>query len=252
MGLLQPQELCNDPNLMGLALCGLFHFTKHPTAVRKNLDSRTIDLLRFQCSLKTSSSPGRIACKGILGECNELISLIQRSFIWVLFIPYTAHSHLWSQSTWLKFSFKTYSPDLSVESCGMNIVFRKDMEELTRIMARYSITSPFDWFPGDIGIHPEALLNNTWDNFPEIFIEATSSSEYLHPQRLFISQGDTSVTAQYSYHEDDPYPDNQFRVRILENFSFGFVSIICLGKLHRKCNVFDIFQIRSYVFNFFN
>ena len=199
---------------MGLAPCGLFHFTKHPTAVRKNIDSRASNLLRFQCFLETSSSPVRSVCKGLITE--DKISLIQRSFIWVLFIPYTAHSHLWSQSTWFNFSFTSYSPDLSVESCGMNIVYRQNMEEFTRMMARHSITSPFDWFPGDIiNIDPKTVYS-MWDNFPEIFIEATSSSEYLHPQRLFISQGDTSVTAQYSYHEDDPYPDNQFRVRILK------------------------------------
>lgn len=209
------QELCNDPDLMGFALCGLFHFTKHPTAVRENLDSRTFNRLKFQCFLETSSSPMRSVCNGLLSEDNELISLIRRSFIWVLFIPYTAHSHLWSQSTRFKFLFTCYGPDLSVESCGINIVYQQNMEELTHIMAQYSITSPFDWFLDDI-IDPKKVCY-MWDNFPEIFIEATSSSEYLHPQRLFISQGETSVTAQYSYHEDDPYPDNQFRVRILKS-----------------------------------
>nr|POE99873.1 hypothetical protein CFP56_35518 [Quercus suber] len=216
----QPQELCNDPDLMGLALCGLFHFTSHPTAVRKNLDSRTFNPLRFKCILQTSSSPMRSVCNGLLSECNEHISLIQRSFIWVLFIPYTAHSHLWSQSTWFKFWFTSTSPDLSVESCGINIVYRQNMEELTRIMARYSITSPFDWF---LDNSSDSEIFYMWDNFPEIFIEATSSSEYLHPQRLFISQGDTSVTAQYSYNEDDPFPDNQFRYfhpSTLYNFCF--------------------------------
>ena len=213
MELWQPQELCSDPDLMGLALCGLFHFTKHPTAVRKNLDSRHFSLLRFQCFLETSSSPMRSVCNGLLSECNELISLIQGSFIWVLFIPYTAHSHLWSQSTWFNFSFKSYGPDLFVESCGINLVYRHNMEELTRIMARCS--APFDRLLDNTS-DPETV-DYMWDNFPEIFIEATSSSEYLHPQRLFISQGDTSVTAQYSYHEDDPYPDNQFRVRILKS-----------------------------------
>nr|POE99863.1 hypothetical protein CFP56_35509 [Quercus suber] len=206
---------------MGLALCGLFHFTKHPTAVRKNFDLRTFDLSEFQCFLQTSSCPRRLVCFGLLSECNELISLVQRAFIWVLFIPYTAHSHLWSQSTWFNFSFHSYSPDLSVESCGINLVYRQNMEELTRIMARYASSSPFDRTFLDNTRDPKTVYH-AWDNFPEIFIEASSSSEYLHPQSLFISPGETSGTAQYSY-EDDPYPDNQFRyfnLSTLYNFCF--------------------------------
>ena len=105
------------------------------------------------------------------------------------------------------------------------------MEELTRIMALCS--APFDRFLIDYFRNPK-LEYQMWDNFPEIFIEATSSSEYLHPQRLFISQGDTSVTAHYSY-EDDPYPDNQFRVRILKSRKlfiwFCILKKIMFGKI---------------------
>ena len=232
MALPQPQELRNDPDLMGLALCGLYVFTRHPTAVRKNFDSRTFDLFRFKCFLRASSCPERLVCNFLIGEDNELVSLRQRAFIWVLFIPYTAHSHYyWSQNTWANFSFDSSALDFYVESNGINLVYRHNMEELTRIMARCS--APFDRFLIDYFRNPK-LEYQMWDNFPEIFIEATSSSEYLHPQRLFISQGETSGTAHYSY-EDDPYPDNQFRVRILKSRKlfiwFCILKKIMFGKI---------------------
>ena len=117
---------------MGLALCGLYVFTRHPTAVRKNFDSRTFDLFRIKCFLWASSCPERLVCNFLIGEDNELVSLRQRTFIWVLFIPYTAHSHYWSQYPWANFSFDSSALDFYVESSGINLVYRHNMEELTR------------------------------------------------------------------------------------------------------------------------
>ena len=222
MELQQHQKLCNDPDLMGLALCGLYVFTRHPTAVRKNLDSEIIKLFRFECFLSASSCPERLVCSFLIGEDNELVSLRQRAFIWVLFIPYTAHSHYWRQNPWANFSFESSAPDFYVESSGINLVYQHNIEELTRIMARCSA------IPIDYSCDPK-LVYHMWDEFQEIFVEATSSSEYLHPQRLFISQGETSGTAHYSY-EDDPYPDNQFRVRILKSGKF-FIWFRILKKI---------------------
>ena len=207
---------------MGLALCGLFHYTKHPTAVSKNFDSGTFSVFRFKCFLQTSSCPKRLVCSVLICESDELVSLRQRAFIWVLFIPYTAHSHYWSQSTWVNFSFESAALDFYVESSGINLVYQHNIEELTRIMARCSA------IPIDYSCDPK-LVYHMWDEFQEIFVEATSSSEYLHPQRLFISQGETSGTAHYSY-EDDPYPDNQFRVRILKSGKF-FIWFRILKKI---------------------
>ena len=59
----------------------------------------------------------------------------------------------------------------------------------TRIMARCS--APFDRFLIDYSRNPK-LEYQMWDNFPEIFIEATSSSEYLPtPSKVIhFSRGD--------------------------------------------------------------
>ncbi|KAF3948949.1 hypothetical protein CMV_025115 [Castanea mollissima] len=206
-------EYVNDPDWMGFALCGLLSFNMNPTAVRQSLSSkkigmhqcRSIGMLQFRCLLRTSSSNQRLVCHGILTMDNELVTLNQRSFIWVMFIPRNTHAHLWSQSAWAEFQLQSEMPHLFAHSFGINVVYRKNMEELTQILVQCS--TPFDSFLDSLG--PEEFCY-IWDNYPEDFIGRKNSYEYLHPQRLFISQEENSVTAQYSY-EEDSYPHNRFR-----------------------------------------
>ena len=198
-----------NPDWMGFALCGLFLFNRHPTAVRQSLGSKKGVVFPFCCFFRTSSCHSRLVCNGLLNINNELVTLNQRAFIWVMFIPRTTHAHFWSQSTKAEFWLNSSVPDLSAESFGINLVYRHNMEELRQILVQCS--APFDSFLDSCD--PQAFCN-IWDNYPELFIGRKNSYEYLHPQRLFISQEETSVTAQYSY-EEDSYPHNCFRVRIL-------------------------------------
>ena len=195
---------------MGFALCGLFSFNMNPTAVRQRLSStKNGMLLQFTCRLRTSSSNWRTVCPpGILTMENESVTLNQRSFIWVMFIPRSTHAHLWSQSAWVDFDLQSAMPHLSAHSLGINVVSRHSMKELPHILVQRS--APFDSFLDSLD--PQRFCR-LWDNYPELFIGRKNSYEYLHPQRLFISQEETSVTAQYSY-EEDSYPHNRFRVRI--------------------------------------
>ena len=196
---------------MGFALCGLFSFNMNPTAVRQRLSStKNGMLLQFTCRLRTSSSNWRTVCPpGILTMENESVTLNQRSFIWVMFIPRNTLAHLWSQSPWVDFKLESARPHLSEHGLGIKVVDRHSMGELTRILVQCS--APLDSFLDSLD--PRDLCD-TWDACPELFIGIKNSFEYLHPQRLFISQEETSVTAQFSY-EEDSYPHNRFRVRIL-------------------------------------
>ena len=199
----------NDPDWMGFALCGLFEFRRHPTFVRMNLGSRA-QVFQFRCLLRTNSCHERLVCHGLLTEDNELVTLNQRAFIWVLFIPRMKLAHLWSQSTRdVEFWFESSIPDLSVENIGSNLVNWKNMEEFTRMMVQCS--TPFDSFPDSCD---QELFYKIWDDYPEVFNGTRSSYEDLHPQRLFISQEEASGTSHYSY-EEDPFPHHHFRVRIL-------------------------------------
>ena len=200
-------EFVNDPDWMGFALCGLFSYNKHPTAVR--ILGSISELLGFGCLLRTSSCYWRSVCRGLLTTDNELVTLDQRAFIWVMFIPRTTHAHLWSKSAWAEFQLESSIQDLSVESFGVGLVFRHNIEELTQLLVQCS--APFDSL---LDSCDPRVSYNIWENHPEVFIGTKNSYEDLHPQRLFISQEETSVTAQYSY-EEDSYPHNCFRVRIL-------------------------------------
>ena len=202
-------EFVNGPDWMGFALCGLFLLKMHLTAVRQSLSLKKIEKLQFRCRLWTSSSNWHLVCYGLLTTENELVTLNQRAFIWVMFIPRTTHAHLWSESAWAEFLLESATPDLFAESFGINVIYRHNMEELTQILVQCS--DPFDSFLDSCD--PQAFCD-IWDNYPELFIGRKNSYEYLHPQRLFISQEETNVTAQYSY-EEDSYPHNRFRVRIL-------------------------------------
>ena len=205
-------EFVNDPDWMGFAACGLFSFNRHPTAVRQSLGSIGIESLQFRCLLRTSSCYRRLVCYGLLTTDNELVTLNQRAFIWVMFIPRTTHAHLWSKNTWAEFQLESSIPDLSAQSFGISLVFRHNMEELTQLLVQFS--APFDSL---LDSCDPRVFYNIWENHPEVFIGTKNSYEDLHPQRLFISQEETSATAQYSYKEY-LYPHNHFRVTIHNYF----------------------------------
>ncbi|XP_050253813.1 uncharacterized protein LOC126699887 isoform X2 [Quercus robur] len=198
-------EFVNDPDWMGFAACGLFSFNRHPTAVHQRLGSIGIESLQFRCLLRTSSCYRRLVCYGLLTTDNELVTLNQRAFIWVMFIPRTTHAHLWSKNTWAEFQLESSIPDLSAQSFGISPVFRHNMEELTQLLVQCS--APFDSL---LDSCDPRVFYNMWENYPEVFIGTKNSYEDVHPQRLFISQEETSATAQYS-DEEYLYPDNHFR-----------------------------------------
>uniref|UniRef100_A0A2N9HQ95 Uncharacterized protein n=1 Tax=Fagus sylvatica TaxID=28930 RepID=A0A2N9HQ95_FAGSY len=155
---LSADNCTNDPDWIGCALCGLFVFHRHPTVVRMNLGSR-VKFFQFRCLLRTNSC--HELCYGILTEENELVTLNQRAFIWVLFIPRMKLAHLWSQSTRdVAFWFESYTPDLSVEKIVIKLVNRKNMEEFTRMMVQCS--APFDSF---LDSCDQELFYQIWDDF---------------------------------------------------------------------------------------
>ncbi|GMY07956.1 hypothetical protein FCV25MIE_03195 [Fagus crenata] len=89
---------------------------RHPTFVRMNLGSRA-QVFQFRCLLRTNTCHEGLVCHGLLTEDNELVTLNQRAFIWVLFIPRMKLAHLWSQSTRdVEFWFESSTQDLSVEN----------------------------------------------------------------------------------------------------------------------------------------
>ena len=75
-------------------------------------------------------------------------------------------------------------------------------------------SAPFDSFLDSCS--PQCFYY-LWNGHPEVFVGTKSSFEDLHPQRLFISQGETSGIAKNS-NDKDPYPHNSFSGKNLLNY----------------------------------
>jgi hypothetical protein len=78
-----PPNLYYDPKWMGFALCFVFSFHKHPSAI--NLDSGFRH--RFMCHVETDLGCVRPLFDSSISEAQ--VQNHQRSFIWVLYVPTT-------------------------------------------------------------------------------------------------------------------------------------------------------------------
>jgi hypothetical protein len=129
---LPPPYLFDNSGLMGFAICAVFSFHKHPTAVRMNLDSTLPH--GFMCRLETNLGCVCPLLSHSIREDEVLISIYQRAFLWVLFIP--RRGAFAQQITWAKFSFLSDSPDVSVLRCGASLVDRQNMDEFNRTIVQ--------------------------------------------------------------------------------------------------------------------
>jgi hypothetical protein len=133
-----PQNLFSDRNWMGFAMCAVFPFHKHPTAVRRDLDSGVPDH-RVICELQTDighMKPIFTICYGISKD-EVLISLHKRALLWVSFTPsgdWMRSREYCNQMSWAKFSFGSDTPDVvsSAVKCGVHLVYRHNFDEFTR------------------------------------------------------------------------------------------------------------------------
>ena len=192
--------LYNDPDWMGFALCTAFKFHKHPTAILRNLNSGLPH--RFMCHLETNFGHISPLLDYTINESNILISLCQRAFIWVSFIPCGMLSHHWSECSWVRFLFLSDSPDLSVLKCGVNLVYQQNMEYFIRTVVQcvisnvnfmHGIRGPFceeDVYKNMLLYHDDEMSGSGSD----------SSYEILHPERSPNSQVEASRSTQGDKH----------------------------------------------------
>ncbi|KAK9995025.1 hypothetical protein SO802_024728 [Lithocarpus litseifolius] len=185
-------------NCMGIAVCALFSFHKHPTAVRMDKDSGISH--DFHCLLRANSRPVHRVWKTI-SEDKISISLTPRKFIWVLFFPSATLLDYLSEteSSSVHFEFRTEGPDLSVQNWEFKPIVRANKDELMLTVVHCSTP------PGSVlDCCDPKLVQEMWYNL--LFKMSVSlglcyhyEGLYPQPQSLFICEGKTSGTAQYSY-----------------------------------------------------
>jgi hypothetical protein len=213
-----PPNLYDDSDWMGLALCAAVSVLKHPTLIRRNLDSGVSHQLA--CLWDT----GCVEPPHVFDITEEKFTwLYLRGFIWVSYIP----RKLWSEDLNLCSSIKaTIGQSLKekekaavghlpeekkngnnwmVEKCGLRLVYKRDMQELQETIIK-CVTSPFE--------------NNV---------------EYIH-QLIQDETRNTEQTTQAGSSYRDPYPE-RLRTPIYQGQSRG--SGISFKEQHR-----DVDQLR--------
>ena len=192
-----PPDLYDNPDWMGFAFCAVFSFHKHPTAVCKNLNSEFAHI--FSCHLKTN-----LGCMSPLffhgiHEDDVLISLHQRSFIWVSFIPRVILASHWRRCTWVEFSFLSGSPDVSPLKCAVDLLYEQNLQKFTRTVVQ-CVISYVDYLYVIRGSCKKAVYERLPFYRSDEFNGGDGLYEDLDRPCLPISQGETSGTSsRYSY-----------------------------------------------------
>jgi hypothetical protein len=175
-----PQNLFSDRNWMGFAICAVFPFHKHETAVRNNLESGIPH--RVICQLQTDiAGMSPISTPYSISEDEVLISLYQRAFLWLSFTPSGnwMGSRYWNQMSWAKFSFVSDTPDVSsAVKCGINLVYRHNLDEFTRTIVQL-ITSYVDYM--------HLIRNSSKKNEPTVYkrLPMYHDEEVSRPDRSY-------------------------------------------------------------------
>ncbi|XP_030962619.1 uncharacterized protein LOC115983903 isoform X3 [Quercus lobata] len=192
-----PPNSYDNPDWMGFAFCAVFSFHKHPTAVCNNLNSEFTHI--FSCHSKTN-----LGCMSPLffygiHEDDVLISLHQRAFIWVSFLPRGILLPEWRQCTWVEFSFLSGSPDVSPLKCAVDLLYKQNLQEFTRTMVQ-CVISYVDYLSVIRGSCKKAVYKRLPFYPSDEFNGGDGLYEDLDRPCLPISQGETSGTSsQYSY-----------------------------------------------------
>ncbi|XP_050282592.1 uncharacterized protein LOC126723297 isoform X2 [Quercus robur] len=163
-----PPDLYENLEWMGFAFFAVFSFQKHPTSVPMKGSEFSFIIV---CHLKTN-----LGCMNPLYSISEkdvIISLHQRGFLWLSFIPCWILSPEWSRCTSVEFSFVSDSSAVSALKCGVDLVYRQKLEFARRMVQ--CITSYDAPFP-------------SYERFP-----------FYHPDQFRGSDGSSGTSGHYSY-----------------------------------------------------
>ena len=141
MGTRLPQNLYNDPDWIGVALCAAFTFLKHPTLIHDNLRSE----ISHGLTCLIGSDAGwtlELGSNITETEFNESIWFNQRVFIWVLYLPRVSILDKLKKYERLITVFESESHDLMVEKCGHSIVCQQNVESFVQMIIQGSFTPP--------------------------------------------------------------------------------------------------------------
>ncbi|XP_030967384.1 uncharacterized protein LOC115987912 isoform X2 [Quercus lobata] len=129
-----------------------------------------------------------------ISEEDVIISLHQRGFLWLSFIPCWFLSPEWSRCTTVEFSFVSDSSAVSALKCGVDLVYRQKLEFTHRmVQCITSYDGPF----------------TSYERFP-----------FYNPDQFSGSDGSRGTSGHYSYEQFYKTAALDFHPSTLYNFCF--------------------------------
>ena len=166
-----PRNLFKNPDWMGFAFCAVFSFRRHPASIPMNLHSGFSFVI--VCHLKTNLGCMNPLLWYDISEKDVIISLHQREFLWVSFIPCQCLTSEWSRCNSVEFSFVSDNSDVLALKCGVDLVYREKLE-FTRTMVQC------------ITLYDRP--STSYERFP-----------FNHPNQFSSSDGSSGTSGHYSY-----------------------------------------------------
>lgn len=130
-GVQLPPSLYTNCNWIGFAVCTVFQVNKHPTAIRNNLHSVSRHELICQLAVE----------KGLLEPFHihtitedKFIWLHERQFLWLYYTPRMIYGDIFRHRSNVWAIIEADTPDLTVRCCGLQIVYKQDVEMMDKIL----------------------------------------------------------------------------------------------------------------------
>ncbi|KAK9901886.1 hypothetical protein M0R45_001867 [Rubus argutus] len=120
----------------GIAVCAAFTVHRHPSLILENLDPEN---LFIEYNL-VAWGLGQFSLRSRILEI--LIHLKGSGFIWISYASLQRYAP-WNECTSMNLQFYSNNKDVTVQSCGYQVVFDQNMEELIQTIMQCSTTSEY-------------------------------------------------------------------------------------------------------------
>ncbi|XP_038889439.1 TMV resistance protein N-like [Benincasa hispida] len=132
-GIELPPNLYTTNDWMGFLVCTLFQVNKHPTAILNNLGSITRHELICQFAIEN----GLIEPLHLHSITEDrFIWLHERQFVWLYYSPRNTYGEIFRHRSCIWAIIEADTPDLMVRCCGLQLVYKQDMEVIDKILMK--------------------------------------------------------------------------------------------------------------------
>uniref|UniRef100_A0A0A0KXU7 TIR domain-containing protein n=1 Tax=Cucumis sativus TaxID=3659 RepID=A0A0A0KXU7_CUCSA len=126
-----PPNLYKNSNWMGFAVWTVFQINKHPTAILDNVGS----VSRHELFCQLAVENGIIKPLHIHSIIEDTVFwLHERQFVWLYYSPRKKYGEIFRHRSDVSAIIEADTPDLMVKGCGVQLVYKKDVELIDKIL----------------------------------------------------------------------------------------------------------------------